>query len=51
MQGDASDKARREGVGARGEQRRRGKKPKAQKSISAKPPLKTLYHLAKSLMV
>ena len=32
MQGDASDKARREGVGARGEQRGRGKKPKGAKS-------------------
>ena len=32
MQGDASDKARREGVGARGEQRGWGKKPKGAKS-------------------
>ena len=34
MQGDASDKARREGEGARGEQRGRGKKPTGAKSTA-----------------
>ena len=32
MQGDASDKARRQGAGARGKQRGQGKKPKGAKS-------------------
>ena len=51
-EGNATVKARGEGGGARGvKQRGCRKKPKAQKSISAKPHATTLDHLAKALML
>ena len=51
-EGYATAKARGQGAGARGKkQRGQGKKPKAQKSISAKPHATTLDHLAKALML